>query len=182
MAGASITITTEGDHAALAALRRAQKSLRDPTDLMRDIATSLRTSTQRRFEEEAAPDGTPWDERVSGGEHGLLRKSIRLYRSLTRAFDRDSAVVGTNVVYAAIHQFGGEIQRPARQQAIHRKAGRDGKPAGKFVKRGRGVATQHHVAAHIAAIPARPYLGLGERDYRLILKMTERFLAQELRS
>ena len=39
--------------------------------------------------------------------HKILQKTGRLRNSITEASDNDSARVGTNVAYAAIHNFGG---------------------------------------------------------------------------
>jgi phage gpG-like protein len=108
---------------------------------------------------------------------------------------------GTNVIYAAIHQFGGIIQRGARQQTIYRRIkgyrnynmegsghfqehGRvvTGELQPGFVKKGRAnFATVHAVAAHAITMPARPYLGIDADDIKeaetMLTLAIERYLA-----
>ena len=79
------------------------------------IGTSLRTSTVKRFEEEKTPDGDPWppSQRVllKGGQ--TLTDTARLRNSITHVATAEQVEVGTNVVYAAIHQFGsGDLEKP----------------------------------------------------------------------
>jgi phage virion morphogenesis protein len=79
------------------------------TPLMDEIAQALLASTQRRFEDEAGPDGTAWAQTKRGGS--ILRDQGHLYQSLTPEADGHSAAVGSNLVYARIHQLGGEAGR-----------------------------------------------------------------------
>lgn len=122
---------------------------RDTAPLMQDISLSLLVSTHRRFELEQDPEGKKWRlfsavtlrERAGGrkaffksnrykarkgteakmASAKLLRASNRLFQSITAANTATEAQVGTNVVYAAIHNFGGDAGRnkkvkiPARQ-------------------------------------------------------------------
>ena len=60
-----------------------------------------------------------------------------LASSITSCYDYESAIVGSNKVYAAIHQFGGN-------------AGRDKK----------------------VQIPARPYLGLTNVEFNIVIQQT----------
>jgi phage virion morphogenesis protein len=173
MAGASITIT---DTATPAVSRLIAVSAR-PSAMMRDIGGYLLFSTQRRFETETGPDGVKWPAlsprtakaragrgKVRGTDH-ILRQSVRLYNSLTMASDDTTAQVGTNVEYAAIHQFGGPIQMPERQGRVTFKKIR-GKRGVRFVKAGTAKATVQDVSikAHTINMPARPYLGINGAD------------------
>jgi phage virion morphogenesis protein len=92
-------------------------SLGRPTDLLDNIGAVIESSTRRRIsEEQRGPDGTPWPEwsddyeasRHSG--HALLMNEGELLDSL--AFETDPAgklvMVGSNLVYAAVHNFGGQ--------------------------------------------------------------------------
>ena len=96
--------------------RRRARRLMDP------IGQLLETSVIRRFELERGPDGRPWKPSrrprrrrrgkrgpwytVAGGQ--TLTLSGRLRGSITHAAGSDHVDVGTNVVYAAIHQFGSD--------------------------------------------------------------------------
>ncbi len=145
---------------AQSALAQLRDRVEDLTPLMDEIGSGLVTSTGRRFEDQAGPDGQPWPslaestilQRLGGkgraftkkGEHTarskrllggmkILQDQRRLEQSITHEPGRDQVEVGSNLVYAAIHQFGGEA--------------------------GRGKA---------ATIPARPYLGIDSEDEREI--------------
>ena len=124
-------------------LRDAGKNLKP---VMTEIGGELLDTARQSFEDEAAPDGTPWTplsavtllEREEKGfvrDDGtaqMLQRTRHLLRSIQVSdVTNTSVAVGTNVVYAATHQFG-----------------RDAKP-------GRGVPFAG------AAIPARPFLGAG---------------------
>jgi phage virion morphogenesis protein len=152
MAGTSITLSARITGAPEIA-RRLDALLRvagNRTPTIRKIGAAILFSTQRRFEREQAPDGTPWRPlapatlaaRGRGGTPQILRDSGRLYASLTYRATNDEAAVGTNVVYGAIHQLGG-------------RAGRGGK----------------------AAIPARPFLGLSADDVRTVGEIVTEDLA-----
>lgn len=56
---ASIRVALD-DRQVQAALSRLLVAGSDMTPLMRDIGEHLRNTTRKRFEDEEAPDGTPW--------------------------------------------------------------------------------------------------------------------------
>lgn len=121
--------------------------LGDTSPLMRDIAAAMAAWTDRRFETETAPDGTPWKRSRRALEEGgqTLTDSARLRQSIAQRADRASAEVGTNVIYAGVHQAGATI-RPVSAGALVFKIG------------DRFVSTQE------VTVPARPYLGIGGDD------------------
>ena len=110
------TVSVEIDGATLnAGLARMAAVLANPSATMDQIGRYLIASTLRRFERERAPDGSPWLKSAralaEGGQTltdtGQLRGSIA--HTVT---DGGRAVeVGSNVIYAAIHQFGGRAGR-----------------------------------------------------------------------
>jgi len=172
MAGASITITDTATQGLALVIRISRK----PTAMMRDIGGYVLFSTQRRFETQTGPDGVQWKSlsprtakaragrKVRGTDH-ILRQSVRLYNSLTMRSDDTTAQVGTNVEYAAIHQFGGTIAMQERQARLSFKKIR-GKRGVRFVKTGtRGATVQDAtIGAHTVRIPPRPYLGINAAD------------------
>ena len=95
----------------LARLAGVAGVLSHPEGIMDRIGRYLVASTLRRFESERAPDGTPWLKSARAVAEGgqTLTDSGRLRRSIAHVVtDGGRAVeVGSNVVYAAIHQFGG---------------------------------------------------------------------------
>ncbi len=188
MSGVRIVID---DADVMNAINQLERVANNPAQIMADVAAALLQSTQRRFELETAPDGQKWKAlsprtanaragkgRRKRGYGNILRRSNRLYSSLTAQSDNNSAVVGTNVVYAGIHQFGGEIQKAERQQTIHMATikGRN-----RFVRAGRKRKRSMDVTmkAHQVIIPERPYLGINDADKAMILTAIEDGLRRE---
>lgn len=87
--------------------------------LMKNIAGIMMDSVEENFEKEGRPDkwaslakSTIKQRTKKGNWPGrILQVRGELAASITSKYDEDSAVVGTNKVYAAIHQFGGEAGR-----------------------------------------------------------------------
>ena len=142
------------------AIERALAACHDFTPAMDAVADVMRQGVLRRFEAGEAPDGTPWkpSQRVveRGGE--TLIDTRRLISSITRDHDATSAVVGTNVVYAAIHQLGGTIR------AIPKSKG--GK--GYLWVKGKTRANGKRLTVASVNMPARPFLGFGDTELREI--------------
>jgi phage virion morphogenesis protein len=94
-------------------LARLQARMGNLTPVMRTIGEIVRESVVRNFEEERSPDGKRWQPSIrailTGGktltDRAILRNSVNVRPS------RDRVSVGTNVVYAAIHQLGGKAGR-----------------------------------------------------------------------
>ncbi|MGB0695370.1 MAG: phage virion morphogenesis protein [Rhodospirillaceae bacterium] len=167
MAGAAVTIDD-------ARLRRLiTQGPGRVVDAMDDIGMAMVGSSQRRFETNVGPGGKPWEPskraKKQGGQtlvdQGHLRDSLT-YRVLGRVLQW-----GTNLVYAAIHQFGGTIKREARTQTIYRRLNaRTGLLGTRFVKRGKSnFASDHAVGAYEIEMSARPYLGVDDVDEAEIL-------------
>ena len=100
-----------------AALRRLIASGRDLTPAMRRAAGIMHDAVEENFEQEGRPKwkslaASTLRQRAKEGSTGkILQRRGNLARSITRHFDAESAVVGTNLVYAAIHQLGGQAGR-----------------------------------------------------------------------
>lgn len=123
----------------------------DLTPLMDDIGAHVEMSTKERFDTNIAPDGTPWKpSRRAENEGGkTLLDSGHFRDSITRDVTGDSATIGTNIIYAAIHQFGGTIKaKNAKKLAF---------------KTPFGMAFLDEVT-----IPARPVFGLSAEDTQVI--------------
>lgn len=186
MPGSKVTLNDQ----ATARLARLVGAVRHPGELMSAIAALMLTQTQRRFERQVGPDGTAWlplSSRTAArkigkrrrGTANMLRVSTRLYRSLTTSSDDRSAEVGTNVEYAGIHQFGGDIQHYARSQTMSFKKVRK---RYRFATRGTKGAEERKITIgeHQVTIPARPYLGFGPNDITAIQDEASDFLAREV--
>lgn len=172
MAGTSLDIQVRDldIDAPLETLRALDRRAVDLTDVMDEIGGALVRSTLMRFERGVSPGGTLWTPSQRAREQGgqTLLEKRRLHDSITHDAGRDNVKVGTNIVYAAIHQFGGTIQREAGRQTIYRRYNeRTGKLGTRFVPRKRSnFATDHDVGPYSITMPARPFLGVDEDDER----------------
>ena len=96
-----------------AALRDMRRMLIDTDPLMDEIGEIIVSQAQDSFENQEAPDGTPWEPSqralAEGGQ--TLVDSGQLLDSISSEVLPDEVVIGSNKVYAAIHQFGGEAGR-----------------------------------------------------------------------
>lgn len=124
--------------------------------------TPLRPGTIRARE---ARGQTPIEILRSNTKH---RSGSPLAGSIGYDVTEDEVRVGATPIYAAIHQLGGTISKPAGSRwmvgrRFARRADGDG---------GREVA----IPAHTITIPARPYLGVSAEDEEDILDMAERWL------
>lgn len=124
-------------------LMQAARGLAEHQAILADIGEALVSSTIQHFVEGKGPDGEDWkpSERSERDGGKPLSDSGRLRQSIEYATAPDSVMVGTNVIYARIHQLGGEI-RPKKKKALKVR----GRPVGKVT------------------MPARPYLYMDEED------------------
>ena len=103
----------------------------------------------------------------------------RLREALFRRVDDEGAIIGSKVEYAAIHQFGGTIDMPARAGTIFRRRFADGSLGRRFAKRKNktSVGTEVAIGAYRITIPARPFLGVSRNDEADIFALAHRWLA-----
>ena len=96
--------------------------------LMKNIAGIFASSTEENFKEEGRPD--KWTEladitkekrkKKNKWPGQILQVEGKLAASINTQYDDDSAVIGSNLDYAAIHQLGGQagknkkVEIPAR--------------------------------------------------------------------
>ncbi len=201
MAGARIIVD---DAEVLAAFGRASAGLGDLAPLMADVGQSLVLSVDQRFATGHGPGGVPWRPlhprtvKRKGGKTLILVDTARLKNSITYRASAREVEVGTNVQYAAAHQFGATIEIPARtQEARRRTETRKRKAAdgtetvwrkGQFAKlqrtkaggfktvRGTALETVA-IGAHTITIPARPFLGVDDGDKAAIVEAVEVHIA-----
>ena len=169
----SVSVEDKAVRGVLSGLGAAAADLRPAMD---NIGRMLMTSVDMRFERESDPDGAPWvvlapstiKRKAKAGRERKLQWSGALRRSITRQADSSSVTVGSNLVYAAIQQNGGTIEKYAQSREILRKFTETGgvktlHPG--FVKRSQAnFASFHEVGAHGITIPARPFLGINAAD------------------
>jgi phage virion morphogenesis protein len=142
------------------ALREIIAQLNDRRELMASLAGIMHRAVEDNFAEGGRPrwqdlhPGTIASRRKAGTWPGqILVRSGQLAESVQAQSDNDQAVVGTNKVYAAIQQFGGQT-RPHVIKARNKRALAFG-----------GVVVRQ-VKHPGSKIPARPFLSLTEQDGR----------------
>ena len=105
-----IAIEVQGISEAIAHLQKIGKTAKNLTPLHRHIGNILQNSIEQSFESEASPFGKSWiPSKKTEGK--TLTKSGDLSGGFTTDADSTGVSVGTNLVYAAIHQFGGQAGR-----------------------------------------------------------------------
>lgn len=160
--------------------------LGDLTTPLNDIAEYLHQSTDDRFRQQVAPDGSPWAPlapstlaRKKGGR--ILRGKGTLQDTLRHNVSRNELSFGTDRPYGAIHQFGGKVQHAARSQQVYFRQGKDGSVGNRFVKKSKSNFAQWVTrGAHDAEIKARPYLGLSSDDDIEILAIIQDYLLEPI--
>ncbi len=156
MAGVTLETKMVGD-AAIRAFRQLGRVMSNTTPIMRAVGVGLVEGTHTRFEQAVDPEGNPWApllpayKAIKRGP-GILRESAMrggLMGSITFRAGADTVEVGTNKIYAAVHQYGATI---VPVKATHLRF---------FLSGGL-------VEADSVTIPARPYLGVSTEDARMI--------------
>ncbi|MCK3654906.1 virion morphogenesis protein [Pasteurellaceae bacterium Macca] len=130
-----------------ARLDKLSEGAENLTPLMKKFSGTMQTAVDKNFEAGGRPawlgikhrKGTPLN------DSGQLKNSIQSFS------DRQSAVVGTNVKYAAIHHFGGKT-KPHKIKPVFKK--------GLTFNDGVYKSVDHPGSV----IPARPFLQLTPED------------------
>lgn len=157
MSGAQLIIRMDMSQVQ-SAFQRLAMAVSDTTPIMRAIGTGLVTSTQDRMDDGVGPDGSAWaplNPVYAAGKKGpgiLRERGMRggLQSSITYRAGRDQVAVGSNKIYAAIHQHGGVITPKGSGRLVFRLGNRV-------------------VHARSVTIPARPYLGVSSDDREMIV-------------
>lgn len=112
MAGVAASLTTAGlDEAVQRLVRLGGFGM---AELVDDAGAILESSTRGRFEDKKAPDGSDWPawseayDETREEHHSLLISEGDLRDSIASYSAGGSVEVGSNLIYAAHHQFGGE--------------------------------------------------------------------------
>lgn len=114
MAGASEFISIDIDDSAMQqVLSRLQQAGQNMDPVFADIGDHLLESTKQRFKDQVDPDGLPWEPLAESTRESkrkntdlILIEQGQLMDSLHPNSDANSVEFGTNLIYAATHQFG----------------------------------------------------------------------------
>jgi phage gpG-like protein len=195
------------DSQVVIALGRFQLSLQQNEELMSQIGAAQLLSVRRTFRGHGSPSGS-WvplaastirsNPKIYGPGHKLLVRSGRLLNSIAFQAEPGSVTVGTNLRYAAVHQYGSRDRGTAtgprteaesksvvdvQAHSYSRLSGELG--VGKLKGRKRRIqgprnASRVNVGAHQRHqnIPARPYLVFRAEDPARIRGLVSRYIAQ----
>lgn len=175
---AGIRVSITGADAALATLRDVAQRLAEPLPLWDAVGLALEESTRQRFLDQREPGGSAWPPslraRLEGGI--TLTDSARLRDSITHNASNSGVEVGTNVLYAAIHQFGGTI-RAKTEKGLFIQFGARGKTAKTRTGKTKSGKWRGEVRRPMqVTIPARPFLGIDDSDEARITEIATRWL------
>ncbi len=159
------------DREARQAFARLQGWMAGSAPLMRAIGVSLVSSTHDRMDAGHSPDGSafaPLKPAYAAAKRGpgILRESGMaggLQGSITFRAAPAAVEVGSNKIYAGVHQTGATI-KPKGGGRLMFKLG------------------SQWVAARSVTIPARPYIGASAEDEETILDLVEASLDRAMRS
>jgi phage virion morphogenesis protein len=178
MSGFTIRIAIH-DEPVKGLLTRLRQRTGDMTPAMAIIGQIVRSSVIKNFEAEGRP--TPWKKSRRTTKTGgrTLTKSGRLMKSITPHAGPVSVEIGTNVVYAAVHQLGKTIEQPARERVLHFKP-KDGRRKNSpmvFSKaRKAKFAMKVGGKAYSIVMPKREFLMVQPEDWTEIRKALEEYL------
>ena len=129
-------------------------------ELLEGVARMVQEQTRRRItSEKRAPSGAAWKPNRAGTP--ILYRSGALARSIDYSVSGETAIVGSGLVYAGIHQNGGTITPKSARRLVFRIGNRT-------------------VFARKVTIPARPYLGLSAENAEDVLDQVGRVLQKLL--
>lgn len=154
-----IEVDVRGEARIAAVFDELERRGRQRGPLLDVIGRKLAESSRMRFEDQRAPGGQAWAPSARAREQAgqTLVDTGRLRDSITHRVAGDGVEVGTNVIYAATHQLGAEIQaRNAPYLAF--------KIGDRFVR------------VRKVSIPARPFLGVDADDEADILALSADYL------
>lgn len=160
-----LTVTLTGLDGALRTLTTLQSRLDNlvpPLTATREIALA---SVRRNFQAGGRPQR--WAPLKYRRGRPLLDTG-RLQGSITGQVTGNSVVIGTNLAYAALHNFGGRIQIPE----MRAQRGR----AFRFTTQTGEVIFRTRIRAHTVLIPQREFLLLQEQDIADIIRVFEKYV------
>ncbi len=181
MAGVGITIQANGESLIVQALERFSGLDQTKQQLFEAIGSTVSNNIRRRW---MVGEGLEGKWRISGrvARQGgtTLRDTSRLMNSITHNVLPNGVEIGTDVEYAAIHHFGGEINHEARMRRAYFRQGRDGTVGNRFVRQSRSNFMQETMGKpYKVNMPRRPFLGLTETDENEVMDIIVEHLSHE---
>lgn len=155
--------------AVISVLDRLARAGQDMSPVMREISAELASETEANFAAQGRPKWLGIKPRKGRAGGKILQDTGQLAASITTGSDATSASIGSNKVYAAIHQLGGSINKAAQSRLVRHRTDAKGNLLRSEALGGKGLifakdshkrATARWFAqgAHTINIPARPFL------------------------
>lgn len=109
---AELNLELTGQAAIERALAAIAAGFDDTTGMMDEIGMFLESDTLDRFDTQTAPDGTKWQPSIRAREEvgKTLTDSTQLRSSITHNAQHNLVEVGTNKIYAGVHNDGATIR------------------------------------------------------------------------
>jgi len=159
---------------------------------MQAVAGVMAASVEENFAQEGRPKWPflqPKTEKAREKKGRWPGKILQATGALASSIQSDAgknyAQVGTNKEYAAIHQFGGEIERKESWGAVYLRTDRkgnllrNGNLAVFASRRHKNFQRRYYAqAAYVINMPARPFLGLEKNEEEKILKAIGSFIVK----
>ena len=110
MSGVAIQLSLEGMDAVQERLSGLMLTDAQIRPLLSDIGEEVVSQTHQHFEAGESPAGEKWEASIRAEAEGgqTLVDTARLQNSMGYEVSGGQVEAGTNVIYAAIHNFGGE--------------------------------------------------------------------------
>lgn len=144
-------------------LRRGQSL----AGLMKDIGETLTESTQKRFDQGRAPDGTAWVPLADGSGRTPLNDSGRMRDGIFPSSGDNWVEISSDAKQARWHQEGTDpyVILPKNGKALA-----FGPPASRTSGKNQGKVGPAHVVKKVnhPGLPARPFMGLSAEDEQQI--------------
>lgn len=148
-------------------LGELQARIKNLTPAMKIIGRIVRDSIVKNFEAGGRPAKWKPSARAQVKGDKTLIASSRLMNSIASRGHSNKAEIGTNVVYAAIHQFGGKTKphviEPRNAKALKIP----------------GIGFRKRVNHPGSKIPARPFLMVQEEDWTEIKNTVQDYLLKK---
>ena len=165
----TLTLQTDETMRVLATMEGHLQNLGPPLEATKEL---LLTSVRDNFAQGGRPQ--PWAPLRRSRRRGSLGSAIPLNdtgvlrASIAGEVSGNTVTIGTNLAYAAIHNFGGTVSIPeivARPGHALRWIGDDGQPV--FARR---------VRAHTVVIPQREFLVIQDQDITDIVEVFQKYI------
>jgi phage virion morphogenesis protein len=152
------------DSGVMRGFAQLERLMGNTTPVMAAIGTGLVGSTHMRFVTQTDPEGQAWqalntDYAAGKRNSRILTESGRLRDSINARPGNDIVKIGSNVIYAGIHQLGGVIVPRSATHLYFRIGG-------------------NLIAAKKVTLPARPFLGISDQDEVMIAETVFSFLTR----